>query len=91
MNLKQAEKKEELFQMSQRLKKEMSLILYFRPMLVRFISEGFVSKAVEVVRLVPHSQREMLRRCFDELTVAIFEYLFDRQKNEGKFYEINLD
>ena len=91
VNQKQAEKKEELFQMSQRLKKEMSLILYFRPILVRFISEGFVSKAVEVVRLVPESEREMLRRRFDDLTVAVFKFIFDRQKNDGMFFEIDLD
>ena len=89
MNQEQAEKKEELFQMSQRFKKEMSKIfLCPRPILVKFVSEAIASQAVKEVL---ETEREMLRRRIDEAVDALFKYLFDRQKNDGMFYEIDLD
>ena len=75
--------------MSQRLKKEMSQILLCpRPILVKVVSEAFACKAVKVVH---ETQHEMLRRRLDEVTVAIFEYLLDRQKNDGMFDQLDLD
>ena len=57
-------------------------------MMAKLVSEAFACKATNVV---PETQHEMLGRRVDELTVAIFEYLFDRQKNGGMFDEMDLD
>ena len=89
VNQKQAEKKEELFQMSQRFNKEMTIIfLCPRQILVKVLSEAF---GLSAGCRVPETEREILRRRINEAVDAVFGYLFDRQKNDGMFYEIDLD
>ena len=81
MNLKQAEKKDELLRMSQRLKTEMSQVLLLRPVAENTIREAIVSKGVKVVP--GFQQRERLRNSVKDIVGAVFKYLFDRQQNDG--------
>ena len=102
VNQEQIEKKEELSRMSLRLRKEMSGILVFRPIIIRLLCQEFLSQAksldfisnmdpVDLAENMSGGQNtiQSLKTHLEKVVQAFFEFLFDR--NNTMLDSIDLD